>query len=471
MKVYFINPPASIKITREGRCMVKSSAWTVVLPPISLASCAATLRENKFEVKITDCIVEKIKLQGLGKKIKKYNPNLIILNTSTPSIKEDLNVVRLAKKINSNIKVGVIGIHVSSLPDETFFLSRKLDYIIRNEPEFTIRDLALNLKGNGSLSKIKGISYRKNKKIFHNSSRETIPDLDLLPFPAWDLIDISKYKMPFTKAPFLLIAPSRGCPHRCTFCTGKVYYGKKLRLRLPSKIVDEIEWSINKFKVKDFLFWSDSFTLDKKFVLSVADEILKRNLKIRWVCNSRVDSVGLELLKKIKEAGCWMIGFGIESGNQKILDFAMKGINLKQTINAVKLAKKAGLEISAQCILGLPGETKKTALQTISFIKKLDVDYAQFYCAVPFPGSDLYKIAKEKKWIKNKDWSKFNQSESIMNTDSLKAEEVMWLRKKAYFNYYFNLKQILKSLRKIKSLSGFKDFLYMVKDFLFWILR
>ena len=469
MKVYFINPPAMVEMSREGRCMVKGSAWTFTLPPISLANCAAILREKGFEVKISDCIAEEIDFFNLGEKIRRYNPDLIIFNTATPSINKDLKVAKIAKKISNEIKVGAIGIHPSCLTTQTFSLSRDLDYILKGEPEFTVRDLALSLKNNHSLSKVEGLSYRINDKIIHNPSRKFIENLDTIPFPAWDLIDVNKYRMPFTNKPFLLVSPSRGCPYQCIFCNSQIYYGEKLRLRSPQRIGEEIEWVKTNFKVDSFLFWTESFTLNKEFVMKLAEEILKKNLKIEWTCNSRVDSVDLELLQRMKESGCWMVGFGVESGNQKILNYSKKSITLKQSIDAVKLTQKAGMEVSAQFIIGLPGETKKTALETLSFAKKLNADYVQFYCAVPFPGSKLYKMAAEKEWINSNDWSKFNQDESVLDMKTLSGEEVMKLRKKAYLSYYLRPQQVFKTLKKIKSLSEFKNFLYMVKKFFNWI--
>jgi radical SAM superfamily enzyme YgiQ (UPF0313 family) len=193
----------------------------------------------------------------------------------------------------------------------------------------------------------------------------------------------------------------------------------------------------------------------------VCEEILKRNLKIKWTCNSRVDAVDPSLLIKMKQAGCWMIGFGIESGNQMILDNTKKGITLEQSKKAVLWARKAGLQVTIQCIIGLPGETKQTAEDTIEFAKKLGAHYAQFYCAVPFPGSDLYQVAQEKGWLVTNNWAKFEQSQSILNLDIINYKEVEKLRRKAYLNYYLSFRQmmlIIKSLdfRKIniKALIG-----------------
>ena len=469
MKILFINPPAKEKINREGRCMIKGSAWTAVFPPISLVSSAAVLRKENFNVKVLDCIAKDIGLYGLEEEIRQFNPDIVVLNTTTPSIKGDLKVARIAKRNNLKTKVVVIGIHPSSLPDETFSLSKNLDYIIRGEPEFTTRDLILSLRDSQPLSKVKGISYKADGKIFHNPPRRFIQDLDSLPFPAWDLINVFDYRLPFTDNPFLMIVPSRGCPYKCVFCTSRSYYGESQRLRSPENIIDEIARGKNRFQVRDFIFWTESFTINRDFVVKIADEILKRKLKVRWICNSRVDNVDLELFEKIKRAGCWMISFGLESGCQKILDLSKKGITLEQSVNAIKLARKAGLQTSAQFIIGLPGETKETALETLSFAKKLDADYAQFYCAVPFPGSELYEIAKKENWIKDYNWQNFNQSQSVLNIGTIKATQVVSLKRKFYLKYYLRIKPILRELKKLRSFGELKSFLRAAKDFLSWV--
>jgi len=469
MKTYFINPPFPSKISREGRCMIEGSAWGTILPPISLVSCASIARNAGSAVYFSDCIAENIGILDLKNKIQEFQPDLVILNTTTPSIQNDLKMVNIIKTLNPDIKVGIIGIHASVLPDETFSLSEDLDYIIKREPEFVLQDLILALRNKKPLDQIAGLSYRLNGKIFHNQPRGFIKNLDLLPFPAWDLVDISKYKITFTDNSYLLIIPSRGCPYNCTFCNSKVYYGQQLRLRSPEKIVDEMEWIQKTFKVNDILFWAESFTVNKKFVMSICREIIRRNLHIRWISNSRVDNIDFEMLKQMKLAGCWMIAFGIESGNQTILDNAKKNITLKQSIEAVRLTEKLGLKISAHVIIGLPGETKETILETLNFVKRLNIDFIQFYCAVPFPGSYLYDLAKKNKWINSDNWSDFHQGYSILDTDTLSSSAVMTFRRKAYLSYYLRSKQIFKTLKQVRSLTEFRHFLSIAIRFMFWI--
>lgn len=471
MRVYFINPPApaGVEMVREGRCMQRKGAWTAVWSPISLALCAAILGRRGFKVKLSDCIVEKITPTGLAKKIKAFKPDFVVINTSTPSIISDLSVSDLAKKINPKIKTAVFGIHVTAMPRQAFQLSPGLDFVVRGEPEETALELAQKIKTRQGFKKVLGITWREGKKIIDNPARPWIKNLDQLPFPAWHLIYKNNYLMPFTNRPFFLVATGRGCPYRCLFCADKTYYGRRLRLRSPKRVVDELEHNQKTYGVSDFLFWAESFTINRRFALSVCNEIISRGLKVRWVCNSRVDNVDLGFLKKFKQAGCQMIGYGIESGNQEILNGVRKGTTLKQAREAVGLAKQAGLEVTGHCILGLPGETRRTIKQTEKFVSNLGLDFVQFYCAVPFPGSDLYALAKKEGWITSNDWSLYEQNFSVLSYGELKADQIMNLRQQAYKNFYLSPQTIIRTLARLRTPREFLSFLFMAKDFLNWI--
>ncbi|MFC1711533.1 B12-binding domain-containing radical SAM protein [Patescibacteria group bacterium] len=471
MKVYLVNPPASngIKIVREGRCMQRSGAWTAVWPPISLAIIAAVLEKEKITVKLDDCIVNEIDFPKLLSKLKLFKPDLVIINTATPSIDTDIKVANLAKKANSKCLTVAFGIHVSALPNETLKSEKSLDCVVRGEPELTIKQMAIALKNGKSYKKIRGLSYKDNKEIIHNPNRPFLKNLDKLPFPAWHLINKNRYLMPFKNVPFVLIATSRGCPYQCKFCADSTFYGKRLRLRSPKSIVDEIEWVKDKFAIKDFLFWSESFTINARFALEVANEIIKRKIKVNWVCNSRADNVNYSMLKKFSQAGCWMIGFGIESGDQKILDLMNKNISLKQISKAVSESQRAGLEVTGHCLIGYPGESKKTIQKTITFVKKLKLNFVQFYCAVPFPGSDLFKIAKKRGLLTTNNWRFFEQNYSIITTPKLAADQIMKLRSKAYRSFYFRPQIYWQTLKRIRSFSDLKKLFSMIKDFITWI--
>lgn len=449
--------------------MQREGAWTAVWAPISLAEIGALLLKEGFEVKLHDCIVEGIEIARLKEIISDFKPGLIICNTSTPSIESDLKVAAVAKEISPEIRVAFFGIHVSALPDDCFRLEPKIDYLIRGEPEITALELTRCLKDQQSLPGIDGLSYQSEEKIIHNRDREPIKDLDSLPYPAWQLVETDKYLLPFTNRPFLLVSVGRGCPFNCTFCAAKTYYGERLRLPSVKRVVDELTWIKNRFRVSDFLFWAESFTINKEFAEAVCDEIIKRGLKIKFVVNSRVTGVDQELMQKLKKAGCWMIGYGIESGDQRILDNVDKGITIEDIKKAVKMSKEFGLEVTGHVIFGLPGETKETMERTLKFCIDLDLEFAQFYCAVPFPGSRLYEEALQKGWIKDFSWPNFEQNFCVLDYGTLSAKEIMDFRNRAFRRFYLRPKMILKTLGRIRSVGEFKALFNMLKDFLTWI--
>jgi anaerobic magnesium-protoporphyrin IX monomethyl ester cyclase len=468
LKVYLINPPSpgKIKMIREGRCMQRSGTWTTIWPPYSLCMIAAILENKGIKIKLSDCVVEGIDFEKLKIKVKEFGPDAVIINTSTPCIDNDLRVARAVREVNDDILTIAIGIHVTELPEPSFTTEPKLDLIIRNEVEETIDEI-FSLKT--GIDKINGISYREHGKVHNNANRGFIGNLDKLPFPAWHYINFKYYTLPFYDRPFLLLATARGCPYRCTFCSAKPYYGGKLRFRSPKKVVDEMEYAVNNHKINEFLMWTEGFTINNEYAISICKEILDRKLKVNWVCNSRVDTVTENLLDYMKKAGCWMIGYGVESGSQEILDHAKKGIKLQDIKNAITMTKKKGIEVTAHCIIGLIGETKKTVKQTVDLVKKLDVDFAQFYCVVPMPWTELYAEAKNKGYIVTEDWSLYEQNFSVMKTGHLSPEEVVRLRDKAYKSFYLQPKIIFRTLKRIRNYNQLKKFTIMVKDFLTWV--
>ncbi len=468
MRVYLLNPPADggLNLVREGRCMQRTSTWTAVWAPISLATSAAILRDKGMEVRITDGSVEELTREQVSNIISDWKPDLVVINTATSSIEYDVGTASLVKNAYPEAKTIVLGIHPSARPDDCFAIDENLDMAARGEPEYTIRDAALAMRDGSDLGNVLGLSWRSDGEIHHNEKRPFIEDLNALPYPAWDLIDTNYYRMPFSGNRFLLVGTARGCPYGCSYCTNKVYYGAKVRQRSPERIVDEMEWAGKEFGIYDFLFWSESFTTDQQNAIDTAREIIKRGLKVTWVCNSRVDTVSPELLRTIKEAGCFMIGFGIECGNQDVLDSIKKGATLQDAIQAVRMAHDAGLEVTGHCVLGLPGETKETMNQTVEFAKFLKIDYAQFYCAVAFPGSRLFDQCNENGWLDTLDWKRYEQNFSVITTPRLESKEVTKARERAVMRYYSQPRLVLHNLNKIRSGSDVVYFAKTLKNYL-----
>jgi len=444
MNILLINPPISgkVKYIREGRCEQRLSSFQYMMPPISLPSIAAVLEKEKFGVKILECIGEDLNFSDVKNEIRNLNLSFIVINVSTATYYNDLEIVRLIKE-TINCHITAIGVHVSALPDVTLQESL-LDSVIVGEPEMTCLDLAKAIEGKQNLREIRSISFKHENKIICNPARDFIEDLDSLPFPDRSLIDNNKYTLPNIDRPYTLLISSRGCPYECIFCTARQYYGKKIRLRSAKNIVDEAEEIMAKFGLKDIVMWSDTFTLVRDHVLEICDEIHRRGVKFNWMCNSRVDKVDEIMLEKMKAAGCIGISYGIESGVQHILDNAKKGINLRQIDSAFKWTKRAGIETLGHVIFGLPGETKATIRNTLDFVKKIKPDFAQFYCAIPFPGTEFYSLCKEKGWLVTKDWSRFEINQAIIQTSRLSVNDLSRARRQAFLSFYIRPSYIIK---------------------------
>jgi radical SAM superfamily enzyme YgiQ (UPF0313 family) len=444
--------------------MQRAGAWTSVWPPLSLALTAAVLRRAGHQVRLNDCIVENLSREGLAESARNFKPDWCLFNSATPSIAGDTETVDALKTAFPACRMAVLGIHPTALPEETFALSKHLEVIIKGEPEQT----ALELMSTVDLDSVAGISYRINGIIKHNPPRPALEDLDRLPFPAWDLIQRDLYKLPLSDKPFLLLATNRGCPFNCKFCADHVYYGRRLRKFSPQRIVDEIEHDVKELGISEFLFWAESFTLDRQHALSVANEIIARKLDIGWVCNSRVNQVDREMLEAFKRAGCWMIGFGIESGSQRVLDLMHKGTTVEQSREAVKTAQEAGLQVTAHVMIGYPGETADEIKQTIALVKELNFDFAQFYAAVPFPGSELYAEVKANGMTITDDWRYYEQNFCVIRTDQLEPRQVERLRNRAFRGFYLRPGQIIKTISHLRTPGAWRQALKAVWEFKDW---
>lgn len=454
MKVLLLNPALESKegFIKEGRCQQRLSSFQYVMLPISLPSIAGLLRKVGFEVAIIDCSITKRPLPEILGEIKNINPALIIINISTATYYDDIYVVKVIKSKFTDAHLSGIGCHVSSLP-KIVLKESELDSVILGEPEFTAQELSCRLSLKQNIADIEGFVYKDNHKIIVNEKRYFHNNLDELPFPARDLMQNERYTLPIINEPYTLLVASRGCPYDCIFCTASQYYGKKLRLRSPQNIIEEIKEIKYKYGIRNITMWSDTFTLDREFVIKICNLLINEMLDIRWMCNSRVDMVDPAMLKLMKNSGCIGISYGIESGNQKILDNIKKKISLPQARHAIRSTKEAGMETLVHIIFGLPGETWQTIEETINFVIELEPDYAQFYCAIPFPGTEFYKIAKERNWIVSEDWRNYELNQSVISTPLLSAQDLIKMRIVAYRKFYLRPKYIIARLRKIKKIK------------------
>ncbi|MFH1620134.1 MAG: radical SAM protein [bacterium] len=308
--------------------------------------------------------------------------------------------------------------------------------------------------------KIKGIIYRHNGELKTTASREYIQDLDSLPFPARHLFPpADKYRPVLGSCinrPFAHLISSRGCPYQCGFCDRKVF-GNKFRARSPENVVDEIEKLISLHGAREIKFFDDTFTLDKERAYGIFNELEKRKIQIPWSCVTRADCVDKPFLQSMKKTGCWQVVYGIESGDQRMLDIMKKGLTLQQSESAVVLAKDAGLNARATFIIGVPGETMESLNKTIEFAKKLPLDVVNFYACTLYPGNELYKIAKKEGAMLHEDYSQYTPSIDVHKTrlayvpEGLTEEQLRAAVARGYKEFYLRADYIYRQILAIRS--------------------
>ncbi|HVZ80977.1 MAG TPA: radical SAM protein [bacterium] len=475
MKTMIVNPPTctGMKYIREGRCEQRLNSFQYVMVPISLPMIAGALEAKQHQVNLLDCIANDVDVEGLKKAIRDFDPAFVLFNMSTATSSSDVEVINMMRPL-TQAHFTVIGNHATSLPEEVLQASG-LDSVIRREPELTAQDLVDALEKGRGLGEVLGISFKdKDGTVVHNEDRPFNENLDDLPFAARHLLDNARYTLPVINEPYTLIITSRGCPYSCIYCTAHQYYGKKLRLRSAENVVDEMQECLEKHHIRNFTMWSDTFNQSKKFVMEVCAEIKKRGMheKIKWMANSRVDHVDREVLKEMRSSGCIGVSYGVESGVDDILEKMKKGADAEQARVAVKLTKEAGIEVLTHIIFGLPGETMETIDQTIRYVKEMDPDYAQFYCAIPFPKTELEEMGKKNGWISTEDYAKYELNQPILNLPTLSMEQLQEARKRAYREFYLRPSYILKRLRKIRGLKDLVVNFRQAKDFISsWISK
>ena len=448
-KILLLNPPhpEGKGFTREGRCTQEAGVWATQWPPVSLATTASLLERDGHILRVIDCPAVGLDRARLGALAKTFQPDFAFWTTATSTLNDDLSLAGLIKKNVPHAVTGVFGTHVTALP-EIALENPCIDAVIRREPEQTIREVCL-LEPD-AWERVDGLSYRGRKiggKLIHNTDRELL-EPEKIPAPAWRYLDITPYNLPLKGRPFLIVAPIRGCPYACNFCTAPLYYGKKLRKRPARTVVDEIENNMKRFKVKDFFIWADTFTADRGYVKQFSREIAARGLKISWTCNSRVDTVDKEMLSLMKAAGLWMISFGLESGNNDVLEQAGKKITVEQSQRAVSMAHELGIKTSGHFVLGLPGETEKSMNDTLKLALDLPLDIAQFYTAAPFPGTRLYDLALKKGWLQT-DFP-LAQDRAAMDLPGLPGQRVDVFRRYAYKRFYGRPGAVLRLLAMLE---------------------
>ena len=419
--------------------------------PIYLAYVVAVLEKSGIDVGFIDGVADDLSIEAFVDTVKGIDPDIIAMECSTPSIQYDLLTAKKLKEELEDTFIALLGSHPTYFHKEILMENGFVDAIARGEFDLSIRDLSFALSNEGGLQNVKGISYRDDGGVHINEDRPLIQDLDILPFPARHIVKSESYREAvFTGMRCATIVSSRGCPYQCVFCLWpKTMYGRKFRARSPRNVVDEVEHVVNEYGVDEIYFDDDCLTLDKKRLVKICEEIRKRNIDVRWMCQARVDNVDKELLKEMKRAGCHYIKYGVESGSQEMLDRMKKGITLEEARKAFKLTRKIGIKAQAFFLFGLPWETHETIRETIEFAKELKPDSAQFAIVIPHPGTELFDMCLEKGWLKYDSWEDFDCRKALIETEELSARDVEKYRIEAYKKFYFRPSYILRITLKM----------------------
>ena len=490
--ILLVNPP-----TPDGGIWIRSqhrvgrrSRENMIWPQVSLAQMAALLIPE-YTVEIIDANALRMGWDEFERILEEKRPKYYLTQVTAPTLRNDMYGVFLAKSLGA--RTIAFGTHVTPMTMETLRPFPALDFVLRGEPEMTLRELLdvledktpsdprvvkmlretahvqsrartdalggqITSETDESLTYVLGLAWRRGAEIVINPDRPFIPNLDDLPIPRHDMLPIEKQIMPMIKGPFTFIVTSRGCPAGCKYCIKHVTYQNSVRVRSAENIVAELE-VLAQLGVHNIHMYADLFTVNREHVVSLCRLIIARGLKIRWTCNSRVDYVDEEMLKLMAQAGCWYISWGIESANEIILKRARKGYKKEQAFRALRWSKAAGISNWGYFIIGLPGETEESIRETIDYAKELPLDIALFHIAAPYPGTPFFYEVVENNWFRpGTKWEEVDMDQStVLDYGNITAERLEYWQKRATREWSMRPGPILTFVKGLNSWEGFKS--------------
>lgn len=459
MKVLFLNLPYKFNISRASRWPEKTKSGTLYYP-YWLAYCAGVCEKSGIGVNLVDCIAKGYSVEQTIGEVLNDRPDYLMAEVTTPTCHDDYECIRQIKAADPNVRIIIGGTHATVLPEQVLTECAAIDFVVRQEYDFTVPEIV----SGKDPAEIKGISYRKDGKIVHNPDREYLENLDELPFVSkvyQEFLDVNDYFYAFAQKPMIQIFSSRGCPHRCNFCSyPETLSGRLFRRRSVKNFVDEVEYICKEMpEIREIFIEDDTFTVDKKRVVEICDEIIRRGLNPVWSCNTRAD-LPYDVMKRMKEAGCRLLVVGYESGSQEVLNQTKKGITLAQSREFAKNTKKLRLKVFGCFMIGLTGDNLDTIEQTFRFAKELYPDMCFFQQAVPFPGTGFYQWAKNNGYLVTEDYSKWLNEDGYLNClvsyPYATPQEIRKLRDHLMSRYYFSFTYIFKTFLSNLSWQEFK---------------
>ncbi len=457
MRVLLINPPRDHELLGNNPAIIDEERG--YNPPLGLLYVAAYLmRHRDHHVDVLDAQVEELSYTSLRDEIVRRRPDVVGITAMTFTLLDVIETARLVKSINASTPVVLGGPHVHLFPDETLDLP-EVDYVVMGEGEVTFAELLDRIGDVPGLAQVRGIAFRSDNGVVRTEPRALDEDLDALPFPARELTPFRKYSSVIARrSPITTMFTSRGCPYQCIFCD-RPHLGKRFRARTAMGVVDEMEECVG-LGIHEFLVYDDTFTIQRQRVLDICDEIIRRKLDIGWDVRARVNTVDEEMLRKMRQANCERVHFGVEAGTDRVLKVLQKGITLAQVERAFHWSKQAGISTLAYFMIGAPTETRADVLQTIEFAKKLAPDFVHITIVTPFPGTQLYRMGLEQGVLSHDFWREFaahptaDFQPEYWERD-MARDELFELLDRAYKSFYGRPDYVVKRLFQVRSAGEF----------------
>jgi len=450
MQILLINPPARQPLKSNiPQAVDEERGYN---PPIGLLYVAAAARDAGHQVAVLDAQLEELDYPEIAARARKLAPEVVGIQVLTFNLLDVLAVCKALKGALPGVKLVLGGPHVWLYPEESARLPG-VDYCLLGEGENTFPALLAALGGKGTLDKVPGLAWLEGESYHANALPPLIDDLDSIPHPARELTLYDRYySLIVARRPVTLLISSRGCPYLCTYCY-RPHLGKKFRARSPENVVEEIEKCVS-LGIHEFLFYDDTFDVERERVLELCRLLQKRRLDIGFDVRVRVDRMDEEVLTALKAAGCERIHYGVEASSQSVLRRLKKGIDLARVPEVFSLTHRLGLTTLAYYMIGSPGETRAMVEETIDYAVKLDSDYAHFSVTTPFPGTELYAEGLKLGIFKDV-WADFaaRPTEDFLPPlweEEMKAKELAELLAKAYRRFYLRPGYMWKRLKKVR---------------------
>lgn len=423
-----VNPPlvGGIAFTRQGRCQEREEVLGTTKPPYTLVLAASLLRAQGVPFRLVDLTAEQRTTDALVAELQAagFIPDLVIFPSTTPTLEADAaEMAALGRAFGSELVC--FGPHASAAPRESMERAPGVDAMIVGEPEDAIVALATAPRG-ADRSAIPSLTFRRDGAIVPHTAKGSFTGFLEMPYPAWDLLNLRNYRLPMVGSPYVIVETSRGCPYSCDFCVAPIHQGHKFRERPAEALVDEIERSHRERGVEFFYLWGDTVTLNAKTFSAFCEELIARKLDIRWFGNARADNLtDPAFVHRLRQSGCWMLAMGIESSSPEIRKDMVKRLEEQKIRSAFANLRDAGIKSFAFFIFGYPGDTPASMESTIEYAIDLDADFANFYPAVPYPGTELYEKSRREGLLQGDDWSRMEYSYYLLEGHGLDEAVVM----------------------------------------------